>query len=440
MILRQQYLKRLRSDLDRWSQKGLVDPARIPAILKDAEGTGGGNPLTTVLAVLGVVLLGFAAMSFVAANWAEMSKLAKLVVLGGGMWGAVGIAVWRIREEAKDGNHLYTEAAILLAVLLYGVAIMLIGQMYHVGGEFSDGLMLWLAGATITAWLVPSRAALILAIILAPAWSIAALIDDPLALHWQFVVPISVLALLAAGMGWRPAAHLIIIAWGVWVFVTGLWLMGEHDWPSAGVLALASLVALTVFAKAHIQMQVIAPFEDAMTHWGLLAAMGTAFWLPLAGGEFEPPPAFLWVDILLAAAVIITAGWAFMQQRLASMDMGILTLAALVLAVFPYLRAQSGELVDWIFVVAYFGASVWCVSYGTRTHDRFSINLGFAAFGLMALYVYFETVGTLLGTATFFALGGLFLIGLSVGLERIRRTVMASQKRSSAAAQESAHD
>lgn len=436
MILRQQYLKRLKSDLDRWSQRGLVDPAKIPAIIKDAEGTGGGTSLTTILAVLGVVLLGFAAMSFVAANWTEMSKLTKLLMLAFGMWGAVGIAAWRIRvdEEGDElGRALYTEAAILLAVILFGVSIMLIGQMYHIGGEYSDGLMLWLAGTLLTAWLVPSRAALVLAIILAPMWSIAVLTEDPSVLHWQFLIPISFASLLAAGMGWRPAAHLIIVAWGVWFFVTAMWLLDHLDWSLDSVMVLATMVALTIFAKGHISMRLIAPFEDAMIHWGLFAAMAVAFWLPLAAeGLLPDEDSYIWLAALLGAAVLGTGGWAFAQSRLALPDMAVLVASVLVLIAFPYARLAWGDVVDWLFVIAYFAASVWCVSYGTRTHDRFSINLGFAAFGLMALYVYFETVGTLLDTAAFFAIGGLLLIGLSVGLGRIRTRLLARQPKSQA--------
>lgn len=427
MILRRQYIKRLQTDLDRWSQRGLVDPAKIPTILKDAEGTGGGTSLTTVLAVLGVVLLGFAAMSFVAANWTEMSKLTKLLVLAFGMWGSVGIAAWRIRTD-DDGHGLYTEAAILLAVILFGVSIMLIGQMYHIGGEYSDGLMLWMSGALVTAWLVPSRAALVLAIILTPMWSIAVMMEDPSQLHWQFVVPISVAGLLTVGMGWRPTAHLIIIAWAVWCTTAALWLMGHLDWPTDSVFALTALVALIVFAKGHIAMRLIAPFEDAMIHWGLLAAMGTAFWLPLASDGVSPDETYyMWVMIVLGAMVLATGGLAFLQSRLSAPDMAVIVASTLVLVLYPYAQFAYGDVIGWLFVIAYFGASVWCVSYGTRTHDRFSINLGFAAFGLIALYVYFETVGTLLDTAAFFAGGGLLLIGLSVGLGRIRQRLLARQ-------------
>lgn len=422
MILRQQYLKRLSEDLDRWAQKGLIDPTKIPTILKDAQGEANPNRLTAILAVLGVVLLGFAAMSFVAANWAEMSKLSRLVILLTAMWASIGIAIWRARTE-EGGPTLYTDAAVLLAVIVFGVAIMFIGQMYHVGGEYSGGLMLWMIGALLTAWLAPSRAALALALILIPMWSAAVLTEDPTFLHWEFVIPISVASLLVVGTGWRAAAHLLILAWGAWALMTGLWLVEELDWPATGAFSVAVLLAIIVFAKAHIPMDVIAPFEDAMIHWGLLAIMGGSFFMLLVGEKYAPFPEQAWVVAIMILGVLGTAGMAFAQKGLTLADFATLVAATLFVAIYPYLRGNT-ESADWLLVVAYFAASVWAVSYGTRTHDRFSINLGFAAFGIMALYVYFRTVGTLLGNATFFAGGGLLLIGLSIGLARIRREVM----------------
>lgn len=449
MIWRQTYLKRLAADLDRWSRDGLVDPAKVPAILKAAEATRGPRALTGILAVLGVVLLGFAAMSFVAANWADMSKLAKLTVLGGGMWAAIGIALWRTGADARPpapgsgaeprgeaggdvGGGFYTDAAVLLAVVLYGVAIMLIGQMYHVAGSYASGLLLWFAGALAAAWLVPSRTALALAIVLAPMWSVAVLMDAaPGAvsggLHWPFLIALAPAALLAAGMGWRPGMHLTVLAFAVWCAVSAVWLMGEWGWPPAPMLAILTLIALGVFAKAHLGLRLIGPFDDALAHWGLFGAMAAAFWMPLAGGPDTAPAFFLMAGLVLAAAAAAMGAIAWRQGRLAGADLAAIGAAALVLLVFPYWRPVYGEAVDWLMVVAYFGAAVWCVSYGTRAHDRFAINLGFTAFGAMALYVYFQTVGTLLGTATFFAVGGLVLIALSVSLERLRRRLIARQ-------------
>ncbi|WP_428482178.1 DUF2157 domain-containing protein [Pyruvatibacter mobilis] len=423
MILRQAYLRRLRDDLDRWAQKGLVDPARIPAILKEAEGSGSERGLTSILAVLGVILLGFAAMSFVAANWGEMSKLAKLLILFGGMWASLGVAIWQVRANGTE-HPIYAEAAILLAVSLFGVAIMLIGQMYHVGGEYSGGLMLWMAGALVTAWLAPSRAALALAIILAPAWSLAALMENPASLHWQFVIPMSLAGLLVAEMGWRAGAHLLLIAWGVWATITGVWLVGEREWTGPEAFAVGTLFAILVTAKGHLPLRLIAPFEDAMIHWGLLAALGSGVLMLLASEDAQAPlTEYLVVALIFTGAAVATIVMGHQARRLTYLDATALAAMAFFTLAYPYLLAAAPA-VEWLLVIALFAAAIWAVSYGMRTHDRFSTNLGFVLFAGMALYVYLRTVGTLLDTSLVFIIGGLLLIGLSIGIARVRRQML----------------
>ena len=69
--------------------------------------------------------------------------------------------------------------------------------------------------------------------------------------------------------------------------------------------------------------------------------------------------------------------------------------------------------------------SAWLVSYGTAHDFRFAVNFGFVAFGAEVLWLYFETMGTLLDTAIFFALGGILLIAGSVVMERMRRRLVA---------------
>src|SRR5690606_38865671 len=82
------YLHKLKSDLDLWIERGWVTPANAELILKSAGERPSARRMPAILAILGAVLIGFAVMSFVAANWAEIPKLAKLVMIFGAMWAA----------------------------------------------------------------------------------------------------------------------------------------------------------------------------------------------------------------------------------------------------------------------------------------------------------------------------------------------------------------
>ena len=62
------------------------------------------------------------------------------------------------------------EGAVLLGASVYGAAIMLVAQMYHMQGEASGAVLLWAAGTVIAAIVLRSTPALILAIILFALW------------------------------------------------------------------------------------------------------------------------------------------------------------------------------------------------------------------------------------------------------------------------------
>ena len=51
--------------------------------------------------------------------------------------------------------------------IIFGAGIALIGQMYHLGGDFAGAMLLWAAGALAAAALTGSRGALAVALVAA---------------------------------------------------------------------------------------------------------------------------------------------------------------------------------------------------------------------------------------------------------------------------------
>ncbi len=81
------FLQRLKQEIPAWVERGWVQPGQQHAILDhvSSQSSGGGRYLTLAFALMGV-LLGTGVITFFAANWRELSKLAKLVILFGAMW------------------------------------------------------------------------------------------------------------------------------------------------------------------------------------------------------------------------------------------------------------------------------------------------------------------------------------------------------------------
>lgn len=53
--------------------------------------------------------------------------------------------------------------------------------------------------------------------------------------------------------------------------------------------------------------------------------------------------------------------------------------------------------------------------------------MALTAFGAEVLYIYAKTMGNLLDTSLFFLVGGVLLIVLAIGLEKLRRALSGNQ-------------
>ncbi|MFV0296295.1 MAG: DUF2157 domain-containing protein [Hyphomicrobiaceae bacterium] len=158
---------KLLADLDRWQAQGWVTPEGARAIADDLASRRSTLGLGGVLAILAAILLGFGIMSFVAANWQHMPRIARLAVIGVAVWGQAGAAIW-LRYKGLKG---FSDAALVGTVAAYGAGIMLIAQMFHMDGHPPDAVLLWACGAVAVGLLTWSNPVLATALALFSVWS-----------------------------------------------------------------------------------------------------------------------------------------------------------------------------------------------------------------------------------------------------------------------------
>lgn len=348
------YERRLRRDLAHWRASGLITDETLRALEADVAARHRGIAgLAPVLAILGAVLLAFAAMSFVAANWQEMSKLARLALLFSSIWGTFALAgLFHTRALPA-----FADAAILLACALFGASIMLIAQMYHMDGNPPDAVLTWAAGTLLAGTALRSNPALALAMVLAGVWSGWETMISQVT-HWPFLAAWLAVAATFAWQRWRPGLHIAGSAAAAWTIALAFtWDKGT---PSYALVAVVGLVAV---AGIIIAERSFPRFADL----GLApAALGYAMVVAFAGLlllQLDRPRIATDTLILLAA----------------------LTLALLLAAI------------------------VW----GSRTGQRNVLWLGYAGFSVEILALYLKTIGTLLGSSLFFLVTGLIVIALA---------------------------
>ncbi len=457
------YLGRLRADLSRWVREGRISPQLAEDLARDAQAharqvdasasstTSGesarsampvprqrGNRMVGAMFTLAGVLLAAGLLSFVAANWDSMSRLARLAWVMGGLWGGGLLAVW-LREKA---GRLYAEGMFLLTALAFGGAMALVAQIFHISGDPERFLLTWSMGALALGALMGSEAASVAGLLLALGWSLVAIGELNLApwvfmtsrpmgstapWHWPFLLPLLVAAGLTMLHRWRWLAQVVVFALLAWL-TYNLATLGASQrammesvfrlLPFVGLLAALTGVWLARASNEEARLFAIPLIWQGTLHaWGfsLLVATGDLMrrvLRELAGGGLPQEASGFWPHVaLVALALLALAG--VVTRRIAWWE----ALPPLVFGLWQWgLPYWPAFLVSkWVAGGLSLMLAVWLMALGLE-HERKGLwRLGMALFGLAVFWLYVVTIGSLLGTAGFFLGAGLLLLVLALG-------------------------
>jgi uncharacterized membrane protein len=439
------YKKRLTDDLDRWIENGLVSPDHRAAILADIGDVRIGWSASGALAILGTVLLALAAISFVAANWADMSDIVRLAVLFGLLWSCFAGSGWAFMRDHSAIGH----ALALLGAALFGASIVLVAQIFNMSSWRFTVLGIWAVGALGVALLTPSRPVLILASLLGAAWTWAETYNTfAPGIVWGYLPLWAVSMAAASRMRSLVSANFLGVGLFVWLSFL-VWDYAQND-------RLSALQGLSVFVLAAAGLAILfAAFRDsdkfgfgALTNWGSVAALAGGFALQFPLSEFEdyaergasyrgseqdywqsltgPGTGDYWllagVFIVIFAAGIIVRLLRRPASRILLLPASVAAAIALLLPSLTQLAGPDAVLMLRILTgTSVFAVSVALILYGSREGRRFTGGIGIALFVVQALYVYSVTFGGLLDTSLFFLIGGLLLFGLSVTVIRMQK-------------------
>ncbi|TJV01664.1 MAG: DUF2157 domain-containing protein [Mesorhizobium sp.] len=244
------YSSRVRSDIARWRQAGLIDAATADTLTRDVEANER-NSLSfgSILAMMAALLFGAAILIFVAANWDAIPRLARVVALFAIILGGyVGGAVLKTRDHAAIGEALW-----IVAAAAFGGSIALIGQMYHLSGDEASALITWGAGTALAAVVLRSNPLTVAAVGIADAWLFLRGFDYFYRNEFPhaFVIMAAVLFAISFWTRSQPARHLIVLSL---IFYLVLLAMNHATLPVAIPLVIvsAALFAAAVFAPEPV--------------------------------------------------------------------------------------------------------------------------------------------------------------------------------------------
>jgi uncharacterized membrane protein len=351
------YRTRIERDLTRWQASGWVTDAGAAAIRADLAERKSPVGAAGVLAILGAVLFGFAAMSFVAANWNEMSKLARLLLLLAVLWAFYGGAVWLFARQLAGFAH----AAVLGGIAVYGASIMLIAQMYHMEGNPPDAVLFWALGALLAAALLKSSAALAATFVLLGVW-MGMERGLNMTAHWPFLAPWAAAAAVAVWLAWRPGLHLAVLCLAGWLVPLGYYILDLHaHWVVAAIGVAAAVLAAAAAPAIDRTMRASQP----ILAYAIAIAFAALFTIQFIDDGFIGYRSNLTVGELCALAG--------------------LTLVLLVAAMY------------------------WAI----RTDNRGALWVAYIAFATEIIALYVKMLGTLINTSLFFLSAAVVVSGLA---------------------------
>lgn len=409
------YRQRLEADLARWEADGVITPAIVAGIRSVLPPLSAAVSIPVVVGIVGGLLIAAAFLAFVAAHWMEVARLLRFAILATGIVVAHGLAA----SFARADRPVLADLSASVGSIIFGAAIALVGQMYHLGEDFAGGMLLWAVGALIAAALTSSRGALAVALAAGTVWSAMRIYDAPTLPHLPFVAVWFFAGSLALIWKSRVAAHLVALAslpW--WIAVAFRLTMSNLD----PLFVLADGAALLLGGGLALAA---APWQRAREAGAVLASYGafslaivTAFVVatyndPIsASTEAASHP--LWANACGIAGAVLAFAAAAMARRAGNAFAGS-AVALVLLRAFTW--PQTGE--PWLAYAVELGAMLCLVISGMLDNVRSRIIAGWIGIAGVIAGITWAVKGSLLRRSAFLAVAGVVAVGLATVLNRL---------------------
>ncbi len=410
--------------VDDWQAKGFLDAVTAARLHADIISNIKPRSFSSIVMLLGVICLAFGIMTFVGANWEEMTSHMRVMLLFVSLWASWGISVW-FKSVGKDWA---AQVFVLLACAIFGASIMLIGQIYHIQGEPKEAVWLWAVGTGLAALVTRSIPALVLYVILITTWTVIdfqffgrpKMIDYSYIAYW----------LLGAATAWwltsRFAAHMLaigLIFWLFYVVIQFIELSGSsHDMRLLFSILGAAFVGISISLYSYGSLHWLRGFETPALVYLMILIAGLIFiWYMASDQHWDGSwriSTVTYIPAIVAVLATLAISYVARQQQ------NVWRYDIMVSAVFSIIfLVLSGSITRVPFIMEAFmlALSIWTIRMGWRIEYRPLSTLGFLGFASVMLLIYFQTLGNLLDTSLFYLGAGVLLLTGAAVLPRLMR-------------------
>jgi uncharacterized membrane protein len=415
----------LQKEINRWLKEGLIS-LETAEVLRERYPTAK-KSMTQTLAVLGSILIGVGVILFFAANWEAMSRAAKVlvVVLSFTLAYCSGYYLAYVR---KDYTRL-GQALIFLGSILYGSAIWLIAQIFHLEAEAGLGFFLWYLGVIPVAWLFNSSLNLALASVNLVAWFLAG--KYPLSLPFLLFPLLLGSTILPLAIIKRDRFNFtaVIVAAYIWFIPLGVKLAHTNYSFPLGIVSLLLLSLILYYLVKNLSGKgfFAENFLLVLSFLGLFIGFAPFTFHDFLR-EFSRSTNLYQFPYLVAGSLAVTAFLKFRDRTLKLSDLPLFfMLYPCLYLFFPLLGENMPFLV--LNNILFFVYALLVIYYGYQMRRPFIFNLSLLMFAAAVVMKYFDVFFALMPRSVFFMSGGLLLLVGSIILEHQRRKILKTMER-----------
>ena len=414
-MLEAAYRQRLDADLKEWQTDGIITPSIADAIRLKLGPLPKGVNIPTVVGIIGALLIAAAFLVFVASNWTEIARPARFAILLVGIACAYGLGAL----FAKQDRVYLADIAVTVGCIVFGAAIALTGQMYHLSGDFSAGVLLWACGALLAAILTNSRGALAVALVTGCLWSGMRMFDAHEVPHFMFVPYWLVCAGLAVAWNAPTARHLVAVAGGAWWTMIALSYVSFFRWEpiNFGAAGAAFMFGLGL-AMTTIGSQSVRKLGDTLATYAALSFV-VVVTFPILGIIDSYRHALpYWVTGCAIAGLILAFAAAAVGRRIAPAIIGVSLLFGLLIAG-GYAKAPKGA-DQWLNYSLSLLAMLGLIVSGMLDKIRPRVVAGWIGMAVAIAEITWALEGSMIKKTLFLAVAGAVAIGIAILLGKLK--------------------
>lgn len=412
--------KWLHIQLPQWIALGLIDQTQADSITRHYQQQADGGLGRSVFSALAALMFGLGIILFFAYNWQEMHRFLKLFIIFSSIIAANSGALWF--TSSGRNNHAASEGLALLGSVLFGAAIWLISQIYHIDEHMPNGILLWALGVLFMAWARLSFIQCVAAIVLLGAWGSMEIFGYHYTLHYSPWV----ILLGAGGLAWVLRSPVLLFL-SITMFYF-LWTASLFRPLGEGLIYLILSVSLCLIAigmllhRMHNEKYFI--LREALLIPGFAVYLSIVFAMTFINSHRIEPfdtsfqSIFFWAS-LGASLFFPSLIFAPVKNWLRAMETDRLHASLLLTTAFLFFTVGSGwwnlpsGLLSGAMNLIFIGHCLLFISHGSRIQRGWEVALGCILSVALIFARYTDLFDSLLSRSLVFLILGasLFVVG-----------------------------